>query len=126
MKKPQAELDRMREWVADGAFRWPGNTPHNDGTAILAYLDSLKLWPADLTRERLRALGDALPADYPTGRKQLHQLAELAPEREKRMVNLWRYKTQEGIDFLCEREPNWLPLVSDGWRKVGGPFEIEG
>jgi hypothetical protein len=51
----------------------------------------------------------------------LRRLAELAPEREKRKVNLYE---RDGSTLWEEagKDNNYVLL---GWRKVGGPFEVD-
>ncbi|MCK9361946.1 hypothetical protein M0Q28_07055, partial [Patescibacteria group bacterium] len=88
MKKPVEAIERMREWVeSNRGVKFYSN----DGQAILAYIDSEKPWPADLTRERLLGLTDEHTVAMAERTDALRRLAELAPEREKRRVNLWRY-----------------------------------
>lgn len=122
MKKPTQEIERMRAWAVDGYF-WSGKGPTIDGKAILAYLDSIKEWPADLTRERLEELADS---EYPMMAARwdaLRRLAELAPKREKRKVALYEYQghsdgaTTYGaiVGFTFDGPmPGGFP-----WRKVG-------
>jgi hypothetical protein len=55
----------------------------------------------------------------------LRRLAELAPVREKRMVNLWRYDAASISTWEDATAANDSARIAGGWRKVGGPFEIE-
>jgi hypothetical protein len=110
--KPEAAIERMR-----GGDYWAGNGAREDQLAILAYLDSLKPWPADLTRERLMEL--AIGMGFESRSDALRRLAELAPEREKRMVTLWQHET-DGWQRWTEYEPeNYAVWLKSGWRKVG-------
>jgi hypothetical protein len=115
MKKPVEAIERMREWVeSNRGVKFYSN----DGQAILAYIDSLKPWPADLTRERLMEL--AIGMGFESRSDALRRLAELAPVRETQRVELWEHedgmKTWARIGVIC---------AAGGWRKVGGPFEVD-
>lgn len=118
MKKPVDAIERMRKFYTRGYMT--ANFSSDEGSAILAYLDSLKPWPADLTRERLIEL--ASNGEAGARSKTLRRLAELAPEREKRMVEIWEHKN--GAREWHDMGKDYSPEL--GWRKVGGPFEIEG
>ena len=78
-------------------------------------------WPKELTRERLEELANC--SLYERHAQALRALAAIAPERKKRMVNLW-----ESQGFLQGFKDGYNPNGNDKsepWRKVGGPFEIE-
>lgn len=122
MDKPKEAIERMREWSEVGSGGW-----YDDCAAILAYLDSIPsdavpvVWPKELTREELIDLS-RWTAHKPVT-DALRALAAIAPQRKKRMVNLWERK---GIgswgtdDRMVNRE-----YEMDGWRKVAGPIEID-
>ena len=91
--------------------------------AILAYLGSLKPWPADLTRERLEDI--ARNGGWNKCTDIILRLAELAPVREKRRVSLWQHEAAVSLHVFADgNDPNGKG-PSQPWRKVGGPFEIE-
>ena len=77
-------------------------------------------WPKELTRERLEELANC--SLYERHAQALRALAAIAPERKKRMVNLWRNGDGDLVDLLVDSTP---PKDMNYWRKVGGPFEIE-
>lgn len=93
---------------------------------VLAYLDWLEgkhvvEWPAELTRERLEMLADGLEnrvIDPNAMNDALRALAAIAPQKKKRVVNLYR----DVNGFLHEREKR---EPESSWRKVAGPIEIE-
>ena len=124
MKKPEAAIERLKEKLR--VYGLAGNLQDvSDLTAILSYLGSLKPWPRELTRECLLAEAKLVAErGLHAVASDLIALAELAPEREKRMVNVWRY---EGADerygtlqvMPSSAEPN------AAWVKKGGPFEVE-
>lgn len=119
MKKPVEAIERMRMWVS-------GSVEHfftSNGKAILAYLGSRKPWPADLTRERLEDI--ARNGGWNKCTDIILRLAELAPVREKRMVEIWENPANKNLSMWENDSPpnGW---IAAGWRKVGGPFEIEG
>ena len=120
MKKPVEAIERMRACYANGHL-WDDSVK-----VVLAYLDSLKPWPADLTRERLMEL--AIGMGFESRSDALRRLAELAPEREKRMVNLWSKGLMNDEEDIVTREDAGdvsMECKRRGWRKVGGPFEVE-
>lgn len=82
MKKPTEAIER---------FRLAEARPE-DEDAILAYLDSIPEWPADLTRERLEELAMYVQRHICSVSSDklidaLRRLAELAPKRE--VQNKW-------------------------------------
>ena len=119
MKKPKEASERLRRNHAD----------RDDRVSILDYLDSLPdwigEWPADLTGDRLEELADCISGvtnNDGWASDALRALAAIAPERKKRMVNLWIV----GNEFPIAKPSDWAPRAHELWRKVGGPFEIEG
>lgn len=89
---------------------------------ILGPKERAVVWPADLTRERLLYFAgqQGLSAEH----YAFKALAAIAPEApKKRMVVVW-----EGPDKTLEvvSECNKIFANSAAWKKVGGPFEIEG
>ena len=121
MKRPNEAIERMRKFYTRGYMT--ANFSSDEGIAILAYLDSLKPWPVDLPKSSLAGWAQRISGEYPDIAGALRRLAELAPEREKRMVNLWKMRGGHLFTFDVDSPPT---DVSCEWRKVGGPFEIEG
>lgn len=124
MKKPEAAIERMRGWYLP-------RQAHDDREPILAYLDSLKPWPADLTR-RLHGLFGRYKNPYPVKFDRPvpydEELAEvlaavlaLAPKREKRKVEIWEHEDGSLGVFPCPSDP---AINAYKRRKVHGPFEI--
>lgn len=135
--KPVAAIERMRDRV--------NGLDAPDATAILAYLDSIQddavpvVWPKELTRERLEELADRggfatgeingeviarAKLDYSSRSDALRALAAIAPVKRKRMVNLWRHD-EANINAYSDVSDDEAMRIRGGWRKVGGPFEIE-
>lgn len=125
MKRPDEAIERMRAIYGD-AVPWERPNVVSDIQAILAYLDSHK-WPDDLDKARMMELArDLFHRGILEGGYTLQRLAELAPEREKRMVELWMHASWNENDLP---QAHYIGRYVDGvggWRKVGGPFEIEG
>lgn len=123
MKKPKEAIERLRASLTSANFR------PDDAAAILAHLDSIPddahvcEWPKELTRERLQHM--AFRASFGADVEILRALAAIAPERKKRMVNLWvlEHDGAKARPYCWEvgQEP-----TADGWRKVAGPVEIDG
>ena len=125
MKKPKEAIERLRRNHAD----------RDDRVSILDYLDSLPdsfeivpeghvcvKWPEGLTRERMRGLADCISGvtnNDGWASDALRALAAIAPQRKKRMVNVW----QTPYALVVRNAPN--DYAVDGWRKVGGPFEVD-
>ena len=118
------------------AIEWLRGIPQH-GTALkqlLSYLDSIPedahvcKWPEVLTRERLNGLAER-SCNYQWAKDEaLRALAAIAPEKPQ--------KPQKRTGFLYERDDPILKkvrvwdeidheILEPGWRKVGGPFEIE-
>ena len=125
MDRPKEAIERIRSW-------WAGNS---DTDNVLAYLDWLEgkhvvEWPAELTRERLLHLASAIDTSQPNAREcwpgqaaALLELAKIAPQKKKRVVNLW-----EQNNFLQGFKEGCDPNGRDDrrpWRKVAGPIELE-
>lgn len=111
MKKPVEAIERLRNWAVNDV----AGVKHCDGRAILAYLDSIKEWPADLTRERLEELADGEAPLMKDRWDALRRLAELAP-RGKRKVALWQKVTEE---CYIPKPLDWAPDKPTGWKRVG-------
>ena len=113
MKKPKEAIERLRRNHAD----------RDDRVSILDYLDSLPdwigEWPADLTGDRLEELADCEVSLQDERSQALRALVAIAPQRKKRMVNVW----QTPYALVVRNAPN--DYAVDGWRKVGGPFEVD-
>lgn len=120
MTKPVEAIERIKQWNLP--FTWKEATA--DLKSVVAYLDSIPddaipvVWPKELTRERL----EELAGFYGHGSSvadALRALAAIAPERKKRMVNLWRAPNGNQVwhDHLEE--------FPEPWRKVAGPVEID-
>lgn len=108
MKKPTEAIERMRRVWGD------------DLKEVLAYLDSIPEWPADLTRERLGELADQSTTLAATC-DALRRLAAIAPKREKRKVELWKHESWEDtmsphVQYAGQSE---LTDGVGGWCKVG-------
>lgn len=121
--KPVAAIERMREWID----KYPASDMKNE-REVLAYLASIPddavpvVWPKELTRERLERLADSVDArviDTAKLNDALRALAAIAPERKKRVVNLWR----DLNGHLHEREVNREPERS--WRPAARNVELE-
>lgn len=120
MKKPKVAIDVARNM---GPYPIGGTMD-----AILAYLDSIPddahicVWPKEATKERLLDAANALGlSDWGDLEEALRALAAIAPEApKKRMMNAWKHR---------DASPALFPLDwtgdAEGWRKIGGPFEIE-
>lgn len=118
MDKPVEALKRMRQWELP--ITW--EEANRDYRAVLAWADSVPEWPKDLTRERLEQLANRLGAFTDARTEALRALAAIAPVRKKRMVNLWE---RGGVDTTFAELHHDAGYIRAGWRKVGGPFEIE-
>lgn len=117
MDKPLEALERMRkEWFGT---QWSDVV--KDAKAIIAWADSVPEWPKELTRERLEYLANDL-SGAPSQINALRALAAIAPVKRKRMVNLWE---RGGVDTTFAELHHDAGYIRAGWRKVGGPFEIE-
>lgn len=119
MDKPVAAIERLRDRV--NGLDAPGDT------AILAYLDSIPegavpvVWPKEWTRERLEEL--AATSAYRPHYEALCAIAAIAPERKKRVVNLWQKNAEQTFaDVDCDGS-----FITAGWQKMNrtGPIEIE-
>ena len=127
MKKPKEAIERMRDWM------FHETNMAIDLRSVLAYLDSIPddaipvVWPKELDRDYLESLVEL--ADDVQVTLALHALAAIAPERKKRIVNVW--KRNSGSTGFAEKLSDFLILETDcegpgkGWRKVAGPVEID-
>jgi len=119
--KPKDAIERMKAWHA-GKDWWACFT--GDAIAILAYLDSIPdgavpvVWPAELTRERLEELVCTVPNQG--HREALRALAAIAPQKKKRVVNLWESKHTKPIAFPVGEAPE-----VGTWRCVARNVELE-
>jgi len=114
MERPKEAIERMR--LSMGA-----DTPDCECT-VLEYLDWLEgkhvvEWPSELTRERLEDLSSL--DNIRDSAKALYALASIAPQRKKRMVNIWETGVGNLLAIPVEQTPNM-----NHWRKVAGPIEI--
>lgn len=123
MKRPDEAIARLGHCLRKGYGGALG-----DWAEIRAYLDSIKEWPKDLTRERLIGEADFIEGldgeRYSSAAAILRRLAELAPGREKRKYEAWRR-----ADWESGTTPVTLTYGAqkdgvNGWRKVH-EFEIE-
>jgi len=116
MDRPKEAIERIREWKmldANSAV---------DLRALFAYLDWLEgkhvvEWPVELTRERLEDLSSL--DNIRDSAKALYALAAIAPQRKKRVVNIWETGVGNLLAIPVEQTPNM-----NHWRKVAGPIEI--
>jgi len=129
MDKPKEAIERMRRFYG-------GESPYVPTTdeciAILAYLDWLEgkhvcEWPIRLNEDFLMNL--AAQHDSAAKEEALRALAAVAPQKRKRVVNLWLINgatpdVQPSV-FREEYDPNGNAIRPDTWRKVAGPIEIE-
>lgn len=128
--KPKDAIERMR--AIYGKFApWEDPNIVSDIQALLAYLDAIPdgavpvVWPADLTRERLEELARQSHADMhmmsvSDRSHALRALAAIAPQKKKRVVNLW----QRGAGTIVAIGDNDCPL-GDAWRCVARNVELE-
>lgn len=122
MKKPTEAIEWLKEYGLVGTFAHEGYVQE-----ILAYIDSIPEWPAYLTRGRLEELA-MLARECTLSTAQiaitdaLRRLAELAPLKEKRKVELWKHESWTSssappiTQYAGQGE---LTEGVDGWRKVG-------
>ena len=108
MKKPTEAIERMRRVWGD------------DLKEVLAYLDSIPEWPADLTRERLEELADEAYSGWSNRFDALSRLAAIAPKRGKRKVDLWWHDGSRVSVWDEQSEAKRKAWIVGGWRKVGG------
>lgn len=129
MDRPKEAIERLRQFCANDFV-------DKKYSAILAYLDWLEgkhvcEWPKELTRERLDGLAKHIPYTCETGEDRtiaLRALAAIAPQRKKRVVNLWEWEYDKTA-FGQDPKKTWIDDGAEspgrGWRKVAGPIEIE-
>ena len=131
MERPKEAIERMRRFYG-------GESPYVPTTdeciAILAYLDWLEgkhicEWPGELTLERLEYYAKCIELWEEKIAIALRALAAVAPQKRKRVVNLWLINgatpdVQPSV-FREEYDPNGNAIRPDTWRKVAGPIEIE-
>jgi len=114
MDKPKEAIERVRVH----SRTW---NKGSDMWTILDYLDWLEgkhvcEWPIRLNEDFLMNL--AAQHDSAAKEEALRALAAIAPQKKKRVVNLYR----DVNGFLHEREKS---EPESSWRKVAGPIEIE-
>lgn len=81
-------------------------------------------WPGGWTREYLLRSSRGDYGNDISLRAWLEALADIAPERKKRRVNLWKsiYHDKYAVAAMPH---DWLPGPNESWRKVAGPIEID-
>ena len=107
MKKPVEAIERMRRVWGD------------DLKEVIAYLDSIPEWPADLTRELLGELADGGYSSWNARSDALRRLAAIAPKRGKRKVDLWWHDGSRVRVWDEQSEAKRKAWIEGGWRKVG-------
>ena len=107
MKKPTEAIERMRRVWGD------------DLKEVIAYLDSIPEWPADLTRERMEELAQVESPNECSN--ALSRLAAIAPKRGKRKVELWNHEswTSSATPITLYAGQCAITDGVDGWRKAG-------
>lgn len=123
MRKPVEAIERMRMFWSTGRF-WD-----DCAKDVLAYLDSIPddadwhgKWPEGMGKERL--LDIARHQSWNNCTDAIFTLANIAPEKPKvRMVEIWKCDATNEVRVReIATETTWR---NAGWRKVGGPFQIE-
>lgn len=128
--KPKEAIERIRNELTACVSPRTGMTLYSAQTAILAYLDSIPadavpvVWPAELTRERLEALADEWRVQFAEPCKALLALAAIAPQKKKRVVNLWQHVAD---DLPVCRHPKWQPdpALACNWTLIKRNVELE-
>lgn len=125
--KPKDAIERMRE-----GQRW-----QSDISDILAWADSIPddavsvVWPAELTREWLETLANDRYLCQPNQVSSifkctdaLRALAAIAPQKRKRVVNLWQHVAD---DLPVCRHPKWQPdpALACNWTLIKRNVELE-
>lgn len=125
MKKP---VESIEKWRDCDSFRI------EDHEAILNYLDSIPedahvcKWPKWVTKELLVGFAQRSSWDFADLTNTLRALAAIAPEKpKKRMVNFWRHKSWRDMENTVMKSVDDNIFIDgiNGWRKVGGPFEVD-
>ena len=119
-RKPQWSGETAGRFYFDACMKLISDLP--DEFEIVPEGHVCVKWPKDLTADYLKELADGVGRGAPRigTSAALINLAAIAPEKKKRMFDLYRAIGGRLIAWDCSRE------VSDGsWRKVAGPIEIE-
>lgn len=110
--KPKDAIERMKAWLESKDFydlcqnyrHARDIKPHREGAdtaagaferikrEIAGYLPDgavCVVWPAELTRERLEEFADEWRVQFAEPCKALLAIAAIAPQRKKRVVNIW-------------------------------------
>ena len=129
MKKPVEVIERRI-----GHWRTYGPGDRDDEKLIIAYLDSIPedahvcKWPKGVTKELLVGFAQRSSWDFADLTNTLRALAAIAPEKpKKRMVNFWRHKSWRDMENTVMKSVDDNIFIDgiNGWRKVGGPFEVD-
>jgi len=123
--KPVAAIERIREWSRGNA--WHFAPPRLEAETIVAWADSIPdgavpvVWPADCTKQTLDGFADSMKANGHIGAANaLRALAAIAPQKKKRVVNLWESKHTKPIAFPVGEAPE-----VGTWRCVARNVELE-
>lgn len=117
-RKPQWSGETAGRFYFDACMKLISDLP--DEFEIVPEGHVCVKWPEGLTRVALLELSGGFGYQDWTGKRAFIALAAIAPEKKKRMFDLYRAIGGRLIAWDCSRE------VSDGsWRKVAGPIEIE-
>lgn len=116
MKKPTEAIEWLKAYGLVGTFVY-----QEYAQEILAYIDSIPEWPADLTRERLEELADEAYSGWSNRFDALRRLAAIAPKRGKRKVDLWWHESWTDTIPPHAQYAGQSELTDGvgGWRKVG-------
>ena len=130
--KPVEAIERMRAWM-DKCLAYDTKNER----IVLAYLDAIPdgavcvVWPAELTRERLEELADKIGTRnenawecWPGQESAIRALAAIAPQKRKRVVNLWQHVAD---DLPVCRHPKWQPdpALACNWTLIKRNVELE-
>ena len=125
--KPKDAIERIRNELTACVSPRTGMALYSAQTAILAYLDSIPadavpvVWPADCTKQTLDGFADSMKANGHIGAANaLRALAAIAPQKKKRVVNLWESKHTKPIAFPVGEAPE-----VGTWRCVARNVELE-
>ncbi len=120
--KPKDAIAALRHYMADRV--WP-DMPQASLERVLAWADSIPdepvVWPADCTKQTLDGFADSMKANGHIGAANaLRALAAIAPQKKKRVVNLWESKHTKPIAFPVGEAPE-----VGTWRCVARNVELE-
>lgn len=122
--KPKDAIAALRHYMADRV--WP-DMPAASLGRVLAWADSIPdgavpvVWPADCTKQTLDGFADSMKANGHIGAANaLRALAAIAPQKKKRVVNLWESKHTKPIAFPVGEAPE-----VGTWRCVARNVELE-